>query len=132
MLRAADVDGVIEALQALADPERAALVRPYLGVVAGDHADGDEILGMPVPAQRGVARAAPPARSGAPARAELMRFHLDHRAGMNNWDLVGSSAREPLGVGLIDGDRAILWELVASERLRDRRIAIVSAHALLR
>jgi 3-methyladenine DNA glycosylase AlkD len=61
-----------------------------------------------------------------------MRFHLGHRAGVNNWDLVDSSARELLGVGLIDGDRAILWELVASERLWDRRIAIVSAHALLR
>ena len=64
MLRAADVDGVIEALQALADPERAALVRPYLGAAAGDHADGDEILGCRCPHS-----AAPPGRRHRPAPA---------------------------------------------------------------
>ena len=37
-----------------------------------------------------------------------------------------------VGVGLVDGgDRAVLWELVASERLWDRRIAIVATHALI-
>ena len=35
-------------------------------------------------------------------------------------------------MGLVDGgDRAVLWELVASERLWDRRIAIVATHALI-
>jgi len=161
MLGAVDADAVIAALDELADPERAVLVRPYLGVASGDYGDGDVLLGMPVPAQRGVARSArdlslPDAarllaspvhehrfvalavlverhrRAGAAERAELTRFYLDHRAGVDNWDLVDSSAPELLGVGLIDGDRAILSELVASNRLWDRRIAIVSTLALIR
>jgi 3-methyladenine DNA glycosylase AlkD len=149
------------ALEELADPERAAFVAPYLGVRPGDYGDGDTLLGMPVPAQRAVARRfrdlplpevaallASPVhehrfvalailcdqhrRGDAARRAELTRFYLDHRAAVDNWDLVDASARQLVGVGLVEGgDRSVLWELVESERLWDRRIAIVSTHALI-
>ena len=151
---------MIAGLQELADPVRAQFVAPYLGVRPGDYGEGDVLLGMPVPAQRSIARAArdltlPDAerllaspvhehrfvalavlverhrRADGNGRAGLTRFYLDHRAGVDNWDLVDASARELLGVGLIDADRAILWELVASDRLWDRRIAIVATHALI-
>ena len=44
-------------LAALADPQRAEFVAPYLGAVPGGYGEGDVLLGMPVPAQRKVARA---------------------------------------------------------------------------
>ena len=65
-------------------------------------------------------------------RAELSRFYLDNRAGVDNWDLVDVTAPDLLGGELVEGDRAILGELVASERLWDRRIAIVATLALMR
>jgi 3-methyladenine DNA glycosylase AlkD len=51
---------------------------------------------------------------------------------VDNWDLVDATAPDLLGGELIDGGRAILGELVASERLWDRRIAIVATFALIR
>ena len=72
-------------------------------------------------------------RSRDPApRAGLSRFYLDHRAGVNNWDLVDVSAPDLLGGELVNGDRAILGELAGSERVWDRRIAVVATFALIR
>src|SRR5215207_3929286 len=158
----ADAAAVERELAALADPERAVWTAPYLGVVPGGYGEGDAPLGIPVPAQRRVAREARDLplddvatllaspvhehrftalvvlveryrRSRDPfARAELSRFYLDHRAGVDNWDLVDATAPDLLGGELIDGNRAILGELVASERLWDRRIAMVATFALIR
>ena len=158
----ADAAAVERELAALADPDRAAWTAPYLGVVAGGYGEGDVLLGIPVPAQRRVARAARDLpldevatlvaspvhehrftalvvlveryrRSRDSAhRAELSRFYLDRRAGVDNWDLVDATAPALLGGELVDGDRAILGELVASDSLWDRRIAVVSTLALIR
>ena len=149
-------------LEALADPRRAAWTAPYLGVVPGGYGEGDVLLGIPVPAQRRVARAARDLaldevaallaspvhehrftalvvlvgrhrRSRDPAeRTELSRFFLEHRAGVDNWDLVDVSAPDLLGGELVDGDRAILDELAGSASLWDRRIAVVATWALIR
>ena len=158
-----DAGRVRRELEALADPERAAWTAPYLGVVVGGYGEGDTLLGITVPEQRRVARAArdlplPEAaallaspvhehrfvavvvlterhkRAGREGRRELSRFYLDHRAGVDNWDLVDASAPEMVGVDIADGegDRAVLDQLAASERLWDRRIAIVATHALIR
>lgn len=155
-----DARGVRHDLSALADPERAAFMAPYLGVVPGGYGEGDVLLGIPVPAQRRVARRARDLpldevasllaspvhehrfvavvvlverhrRTGAEERAELSAFYLDHRAGVDNWDLVDASARQLVGEQLVDGPRAVLGELAGSERLWDRRIAVVSTHALI-
>jgi hypothetical protein len=64
-------------------------------------------------------------------RGRSWRFYLDHRAGVDTWDLVDASARDLLGGELIDGDRAILAELAGSQRMWDRRIAVVATHALI-
>ena len=157
-----DAAAVERELAALADPERAVWTAPYLGVAPGGYGEGDVLLGIPVPAQRRVARRARDLpldevatllaspvhehrftalvvlveryrRSRDPAlRAELSRFYLDHRASVDNWDLVDATAPDLLGGELIEGDRAILGELVASESLWDRRIAVVSTFALIR
>lgn len=52
---AADVK---RALDALADPERALFARRVLGVAPGNYGEGEVVLGIPVPAQRTVARKA--------------------------------------------------------------------------
>jgi 3-methyladenine DNA glycosylase AlkD len=156
----ADAAEVERELDALADPERAAWTARYLDVAPGGYGEGDVLLGIPVPDQRRVARRARDLpldevaallaspvhehrftglvvlverhrRADPAARAELSRFYLDHRAGVDNWDLVDASARDLLGGELIDGDRAVLAELAGSERMWDRRIAVVATHALI-
>jgi hypothetical protein len=154
--------GVRAQLEALADPQRAAWTAPYLGVAPGGYGEGDVLLGIPVPAQRRVARTARDLpldevaillaspvhehrftalvilveryrRTREPSeRAELSHCYLDHRAGLDNWDLVDVSAADLLGGELVDGDRAILDELAGSARVWDRRIAVVATFALIR
>lgn len=158
----ADAGAVRAALAALADPERAALTARFFDIGPGGYGEGDVLLGIPVPAQRRVARGARDLpldeiadllagevheqrftalvvlvgryrRCRDPAaRAELSRFYLAHRAGVDNWDLVDVSAPDLLGGELADGDRAVLGELAASPSIWDRRIAVVSTHALIR
>jgi 3-methyladenine DNA glycosylase AlkD len=158
-----DAPEVRAALAALADPGRAAASARYLGIVPGGYGEGDVLLGIPVPAQRRVARAARGLpldevaalladrehehrlvalvilverhrRSDPAQRAALSGFYLAHRAGVDNWDLVDASAPELIGEEVADGarGRGVLDELAASERMWDRRIAVVATLALIR
>jgi 3-methyladenine DNA glycosylase AlkD len=72
------------------------------------------------------------ARRDPAGAAVLARFYLNHRAGVDNWDLVDVSAPDLLGGELVAGRREPLEELAASERLWDRRIAVISTYALIR
>lgn len=73
-------------------------------------------------------------RAGPEERAALSRLYLEHRAGVDNWDLVDVSARDLLGGELIEGAheaREVLDDLAGAERVWDRRIAVVATHALI-
>ena len=148
-------------LAALADPQRAEFVAPYLGAVPGGYGEGDVMLGMPVPAQRKVARAHRDAplgelvrllrsdvhehrfvalailclryeRAESGERERFARFYLEHRDRVNNWDLIDSSAPKLLSDKVRGGDRGFLDELVASDSVWDRRIAILATFSLIR
>ena len=113
----------------------------------GGYGEGDTLLGITVPQQRRIARTAGDLplpevaallaspvhehrfvavvvlterhkRAGPEGRRERSRFSLDHRAGVDNWDLVDASAPEMVGVDLIR--RGELEETFAlAERLMD-------------
>jgi 3-methyladenine DNA glycosylase AlkD len=136
-------------------------VAAYLGVKPGGYGEGDVLLGIPVPKQREVARRHRDAplrdlermlrsdvhehrfvalailclryeRADAGEREGLARFYLDRRAGVDNWDLVDTSAPKLLADRVRGGDRAFLDELVLSESVWDRRIAILATFPLIR
>ena len=52
--------------------------------------------------------------------------------GINNWDLVDSSAPYIVGAYLQNRDRALLYQLAASKNLWERRVAIVSTGWFIR
>ena len=157
-MSAAELKG---ALDALADPERAVFVQRVLGVAPGNYGEGDVVLGIPMPALRLAAKEArglpldevailleSPVhehrvaaavilveryrRAGRDEAAELSRFYLGHRAGIDNWDLVDISAPDLVGGELVEGPRDVLDELAGSIDLWDRRIAVVATHALIK
>ncbi len=76
---------------------------------------------------------------------KIFHFYLGHTAFVNNWDLVDLSAPKIVGAFLLQGtsrrgsknmatrrSRKILWKLVASKNLWERRISIVATMSFVR
>lgn len=61
-----------------------------------------------------------------------VNFYLGHLEGVNNWDLVDSSAPHILGNWLINQDRTILQHLAGSGKLWHERIAILATFAFIK
>jgi 3-methyladenine DNA glycosylase AlkD len=59
-------------------------------------------------------------------------FYLEHRAYVNNWDLVDSSAHKILGPWYFKRNRRPIYDLAASAELWDIRIAILSTLYFIR
>ena len=65
-------------------------------------------------------------------RREIYASYLAHIDYINNWDLVDCSAHTILGAFLRDRDRDVLYRLVDSQNLWERRIAIVATWHFIR
>ena len=72
------------------------------------------------------------ARADEQGRDQIASLYLEHREFVNNWDLVDSSCHKILGPWLQDRDRRLLYELVESESLWDRRIAMMTTYHFIR
>ena len=64
-------------------------------------------------------------------KKQIYEFYLKHLRYVNNWDLVDEASRTILGSYLLDKDRAILYKLVKSKNLWERRNAIISTFVFL-
>ncbi len=69
-----------------------------------------------------------PKSGDADQQARLVRFYLDHTEGVNNWDLVDSSAHKILGHWLLSNpaERHVLDTLAKSKNMWEQRIAIIA------
>jgi len=65
-------------------------------------------------------------------KRKIIKFYLNHKPEINNWDLVDTSAPYLLGDWLISRERPVLYKLVKSKQLWDRRIAVVATLGLIR
>ncbi|SDF91778.1 DNA alkylation repair protein [Terriglobus roseus] len=146
-------------VNALRDPERARFLQRFFRTGTGEYAEGDKMLGLTVPDSRKIARAyaglqlhdvaillaspwhehrlialliliAQHDRASQEDRAALHGFYVEHRAGVNNWDLVDTSARALFGEHDLKGRLALRY--AKSADLWDRRIAMVSTFAALK
>ena len=59
-------------------------------------------------------------------REKIYKTYLKNTSRINNWDLVDVSCHAIVGNYLFDKDRSILYKLVKSKSLWERRIAIIS------
>ncbi len=64
-------------------------------------------------------------------RKSIVDFYLAHTDRVNNWDLVDTSAPYLLGDYLRKKSKSILYRLVQSKKLWERRIAVVSTLGLI-
>lgn len=67
-------------------------------------------------------------------REETARFYLNHLDGVNNWDLVDTSAHKIVGRWLHESgaDRTVLYQLAADEDLWRQRVAVMSTFWFIR
>jgi 3-methyladenine DNA glycosylase AlkD len=148
-------------LVSLADPQRAKNAAWFFKTGRGQYGEGDRFLGIPVPLQRKIALryrelalddiahllaspfhehrftaleilVAQYERAEDGLREEIFLFYLEHTSGINNWDLVDTSAPYIVGEHLKTRPRRLLAKLASSANLWERRIAIVSTLALVK
>lgn len=146
------------ALNAAGDPERAKVSAWFFKTGKGDYGEGDHFLGIRVPVQRKIALAYKDlplreiaallespihefrfaafeilvAQYEATPTQEIFDFYLQHTKGINNWDLVDTSAPHIVGAHLLTRKRTILDKLAASPVLWERRISIVATLTLMK
>lgn len=154
--------GIVATLQQQRDPAKAVFLQRFFRTGPGEYGEGDRFLGIPVPELRRIARQhrslprteiarllASPfhearfvgvailveqcRKATADERAQIAAFYLENREGINNWDLVDVSAPQILGEHLADrGETRLLFDLAASPRLWDRRMAVLASWAFTR
>lgn len=150
------------ALHAQADPSRRPVLQSFFKTGPGEYAEGDVFIGVTVPRTRAVAKGfleLPQAELKKLLRSRIheerllglvilvhryrraredavregvMRVYLAHTKWINNWDLVDLTAPYIVGAHLLERDRKLLYRLVRSRLLWERRIAIVATLGLIR
>lgn len=149
---------VIKALNKIADPKIAEHSARFFKTGPGEYGEGDRFLGIRVPNQREIAKKflqisldevdellqSPfhevrltavfilvykyQRAKAFEEQQQIYQFYIHHLDGINNWDLVDSSAKYIAGHFLFeyDRDRSILYVLSDSDDLWKRRIAIMA------
>lgn len=141
----------------LSDPQIAAHSQRFFKTGPGEYGEGDIFRGIRVPVQRKVAKAFKDVsvataiellhskyhedrlvaifilvekykKKDPVQRQEIYEQYLANTAYINNWDIVDSSAHKIVGPHLMDRDRSILYKLVKSDMLWERRIAMMSTY----
>ena len=149
------ITAIKNALRRHADKKQAKLLQRFFKTGPGEYAEGDVFLGVKVPVVRGLAaeyRDVPLRtavrllrsavheerllalfiiiglyrKAGASGQRKIYRVYLDHARYINNWDLVDVTAKHIVGAFLADKDKAPLYKLAGSDRLWERRIAVLS------
>jgi len=149
------------ALVALADREKAAFLQRFFKTGKGEYAEGDQFLGIMVPAVRRVARSFLQLglddlshllasahneerllallilvdhyrRGDRAGKAAVYRCYMQNRNRVNNWNLVDFSAPAIIGAHLLSRKRSLIYKLARSRSLWDRRIAVLATFAFIR
>ncbi|MGI0005607.1 MAG: DNA alkylation repair protein [Nitrososphaera sp.] len=144
-------------LARLADPAKANVLQRFFKTGKSQYGEGDVFMGVTVPRSRQVAtkyagitledvkgllyskiheeRLVALLILVRKSKADLegvARFYINNISQVNNWDLVDLSAPRILGAYLEGRDRSILYRLAASDKLWERRIAIIATQHFIR
>lgn len=150
------------ALKKASDTKKAAFFPSFFKMGTGQYAAGDRFLGVTVPEQRIIAKQCKDAsletieemladpvhemrltallilvaqfqKADTNQKKAIVDFYLRHLDGVNNWDLVDSSAPYILGGWLcLKKDRSVLYRLARSGKLWRERVAMVATWGLIR
>ncbi len=151
---------LIQDLNKLKSKEKAKILAGFFKTGKGEYGEGDVFLGITVPEQRKVAKKyldlkltdiqkllnskihehrlvalmilVEQYEKDIRDKKLIVDFYLKNTKKINNWDLVDSSAHYILGDYLFDKEKDILYNLLKSDNLWERRIAVISTFSFLR
>ena len=149
-------------LESYHDFDKAEKAPKFFQAQTGGYGEGDQFLGVSVPNQRKVAKkfwadvdeeqlvkllndpihevrlsavfmlVEKFNKAKGEQKDHWVKVYLNNLGGINNWDLVDSSADKILGKWLLDKDKTILYNLAKSGDLWKERIAIVATYEFIR
>lgn len=152
---------LIKELQEKANSEQAKILQRFFKTGKGEYGEGDVFLGVKVPEQRKIAKkycglslckiqelleskiheyrliaviilGGKYKKANEREKENIFNFYLNNTKNINNWDLVDLSAPYIVGDFLFNKDKKVLYKLVQSENLWEKRIAIISTFAFIR
>jgi 3-methyladenine DNA glycosylase AlkD len=155
------LDQIKKDLFLLRNSEKEKILSSFFKTGKGQYGEGDIFLGIPVPEQRRVAKryvnlslndlqklladkiheyrltaliilVSKYNKSDQNGKSEIFNFYLNNTKTIDNWDLVDLSAPKIVGDYLFDRDKDVLYKLVKSVNLWERRIAILSTFTFIR
>ena len=151
-----------QALLKLKDPAKAKVLSNFFKTGIGQYGEGDKFLGITVPEQRKLAKKyfndlklidvkkilnnnyhevrltalliliEKYIKGDEQERSNIFNFYLANLKSINNWDLVDLTAPKIVGNYLLDKKRDILYILVKSKNLWERRIAIIATFEFIK
>lgn len=153
-----DLRGV---LKKLADPRKAVHVQRFFKTGKGEYGEGDVFLGITVPALRALVKKCGMLsledillmlastlheerllalfllvdrfkKGDEGERSRIYHQYLRNTKHINNWDLVDCSAHLIVGAHLENSDKKMLYDLVQSASLWERRIAVIATFHFIR
>ncbi|MFA7216846.1 MAG: DNA alkylation repair protein [Candidatus Paceibacterota bacterium] len=154
-------EDIVRDLNKLKNKEKAKTSSGFFKTKKGQYGYGDKFLGITVPEQRKIAKKYKELKlseiqellkspihenrftaleilvmkyenSQNKEKEKIAKFYLKNTKNINNWDLVDASASYILGDFLYKKDRGVLYKLVKSENLWERRIAVVSTYYFIK
>jgi 3-methyladenine DNA glycosylase AlkD len=155
------IDKILKELKSKKSSEQAKILSYFFKTGKGQYGEGDIFWGIKVPVTREIVKKFKEASlkdvqelldsqvhehrltgllilvekyKKAENKKEIYDFYLKNTKNINNWDLVDLTAPNIVGSFLLDNtkERKILYSLVESNNLWERRIAILSTFTLLR
>ncbi len=151
---------LINELKKNSSKEKAEIYQRFFKTGKGEYGEGDVFIGLTMPMQRSIAKkylnlSLPKIqellkskihehrmsgliiltekykRANERERENIFGFYLKNTRHINNWDLVDVTCPRIVGDFLKNRDKKILYDLVHSENLWERRIAVVSCFAFI-
>lgn len=155
------LNNLIKELEENSDEKRAESSKRFFKTGEGEYGEGDVFIGITMPDLREIAKKYTNLslskiqellkskihehrmigsiiltdkykKSNDREKENIFGFYLMNSKRINNWDLVDVTCPLIVGEFLFDKDKKVLYELVHSENLWERRIAIVSTFAFIR
>jgi 3-methyladenine DNA glycosylase AlkD len=156
-----NVEFILNELQSVGTPEKAAHLQRFFKTGPGQYGEGDVFIGVVVPHTRSIAKSnlrTPLTeirrllmskyhearlcaliilterfkKAPEKERIEIYHFYLANSSRINNWDLVDLTCPAIVGGYLLDKSRDVLYKLAESNCLWEQRISIVSTLTFIR